>query len=192
MSTVQQYFSDWNMFDEIKKLHQDYSIETFIDNDTLNKLWIFKSGNKILNPIIDTMDKNDVAKIVSGLCYKKWKRIATNLSRDIQVESYKENYSENSNVANENKVTSNNTTNHNVSCYNEDSLEPKDENVTNLSTVDNKNYTGNKTYEKTVTRGDDLKNIEYAIKFLKNNNLCDIIISDVDNVLCLKIYDTEV
>ena len=42
MSTVQQYFSNWNLFDEIKKLHQDYSIETFIDNDTLNKLWIFK------------------------------------------------------------------------------------------------------------------------------------------------------
>lgn len=191
MSTVQQYFSGWNLFDEIKKLHQDYSIENFIDNDTLNKLWIFKSGNKILNPIIDTMDKNDVAKIVSGLCYEKWKRISTNLSKDIQVESYKENYSENSNDTNEKKVTSNNTTNHNVSCYNEDSFEPKDENVTNLSTVDNKNYTGNKTYEKTVTRGDDLKNIEYAIKFLKNNNLCDIIISDVDNVLCLKIYDTE-
>ena len=191
MSTVQQYFSDWNMFDEIKKLHQDYSIETFIDNDTLSKLWIFKSGNKILNPIIDTMDKNDVAKIVSGLYYEKWKRIATNLVKDIQVESYKENYSENSNDTKENKVTSNNTTNHNVSCYNEDSFEPKDENVTNLSTVDNKNYTSNKTYEKTVTRGDDLKNIEYAINFLKNNNLCDIIISDVDNVLCLKIYDTE-
>ena len=191
MSTVQQYFSDWNLFDEIKKLHQDYSIETFIDNDTLSKLWIFKSGNKILNPIIDTMDKNDVAKIVSGLCYEKWKRIATNLVKDIQVESYKENYSENSNDTNENKVTSNNTTNHNVSCYNEDSFEPKDENVTNLSTVDNKNYTSNKTYEKTVTRGDDLKNIEYAINFLKNNNLCDIIISDLDNVLCLKIYDTE-
>lgn len=191
MSTVQQYFSNWNLFDEIKKLHQDYSIETFIDNDTLNKLWIFKSGNKILNPNIDTMNKNDVAKIVSGVCYEKWKRIATNLVKDIQIESYKENYSENSNDTNENKVTSNNTTSHNVSCYNEDSLEPKDENVTNLSTVDNKNYTGNKTYEKTVTRGDDLKNIEHAINFLKNNNLCDIIISDVDNVLCLKIYDTE-
>jgi len=191
MSTVQQYFSDWNLFDEINKLHQDYSIETFIDNDTLNKLWIFKSGNKILNPIIDTMDKKDVAKIVSGLYYEKWKRISTNLAKDIQVEYYKENYSENSNDTNENKVTSNNTTNHNVSCYNEDTFEPKDENVTNLSTVDNKNYTSNKTYEKTVTRGDDLKNIGYAINFLKNNNLCDIIITDVDNVLCLKIYDTE-
>ena len=189
---VKQRFNlDDNLFAAMEIVDPTFPLKNVIDSDTINKLWIVHSGNKMINPIMDDMTTNEIAEILLGLFGGNWERIIKTFSKEFVTSYYQETYDESNTDKTENSNTENNKSANNISGYNDDELTPKDETVTSNTSTNSKNGSSSRNYTKKVEKGSDLKNTTYALDFLKRNNLCDIIIANIDNFLCLKVYDTE-
>ncbi len=182
---VSERFQNVNLFSKMNDV-KPLPTNNIISPDALNKLWLVKSGFKSLGSI-QSLSDDDIAVVLSSMFNDKWESLVTSLSN--VTTGYKETYSEQSTGNNVMNETSNSTSNNNVSAYNAEDFTPKESTSDNVTSNNTNDKTGTRDYVKTIQRNSDVTAKETVINFLQNNNICNIIFTDIDKVMCLSVYE---
>lgn len=192
MNTIKERFKNINIFElmEVRSSPLTLHIFNVIDIEPLNNLFLTVYGNKQCSDICNLLDEN-IADILLAKYYEKWERLYDEINDKLPLNNVVENYTENSKANLNNNITENNTTNNNKSGYNSDTMLPDDETVEKNNTINTHENSNEKSYTKTVKKASDIYLKKYRIDFLQKMNICDIIITDINTVLCLPIYIDE-
>lgn len=182
---VSERFQNVNIFSKMNDL-KPLPTNEFISVDALNKLWLVKSGFKTLGEIRHLSD-DDIAVVLSSSFSDKWTNLVSNFT-DVGT-GYRETYSENTTGNNVVSGTTNSVSSNNVSAYDSDDFTPKDSNTDNVTENNSKDSTGSREYTKTIRRSSDISAKQKVINFLQNNNICNIMFTDIDKVLCISVYE---
>lgn len=183
--TIAERFQNVNIFEKMNTF-KTLPTNDMISVEALNKLWLVRSGFKVMGGICNLSD-DDIATILSSLYHDKWTALLSNLS-DVGT-GYRETYSENTtgnNVVNE---TSNTVSSNNVSADNSETYSPKDQNTDDVTANNTRDTTGSKEYTKTIKKNSDLTAKQTVVNFLQKNNICNIMFTDIEKELCLSIYE---
>lgn len=179
-------FNEWNLdqlsiFAELDDLNPNTLIGE-IGVSFLTAYYKMNYGEKIVPKSIVKMSNAEVAQIINGRFYSQWERIHELYSEKLPVGFESETTVDETFIDSGSKEVSNNSTNK-VTAYNDDSFSDDNSNDTMISESDNRDR--NKQYSQKKTSLDSLakqKNIAY------NENMTNVICSDISKVVSLSIY----
>lgn len=171
-----------NLFTEMKNI-KPLPIFDFIDDNTLNQLYIMKYGNRVITSNVIDIDAEVLASVLINAYGFKWDNIILNLTNSInELADYKELITET--ITDEGSLNSSRENINKVSAYNVDDF-------VNNSSDDNSE----------INTSTNLKNRQYEIKKLKDVgvygkihsylnriNICDIIFTDINQLITNKIF----
>lgn len=183
---IAEKFTDETMFTIINN-SLDWSIK--IPAKNLYLLYITKYGCRELLSIFDNTDINLIMSSISDMYKDKWNNLHTKLLEELvpvggaETENFTETITENNTTTtsdNENTITK-------VSAYNVDDF-ANDESNTSIkdgNTMQDNSRTHE--YTKTKSNNSSVKLVENYFNLLSKNNICDIIFTDINNVISTRV-----
>ena len=171
-----------NLFTEMKNI-KPLSIFNFIDDNTLNKLYIMKYGNRVITSNVVDIDVELLASVLINAYGFKWDNIILNLTNSInELADYKELITE--------------------TITDEGSLNLTRENINKISAYNVDDFVNNSSDDNSeINKSTNLKKRQYEIKKLKDIgiyekinsyltriNICDIMFTDINQLITNKIF----
>ena len=154
----------------------------FIDADTLNQLYIMKYGNRELTSNVVDVDVTLLARVIIRTYGFKWDNMVLNLTNSIkELADYNELITET--ITDEGSLHLTRENINKVSAYNVDDFinnSSDDNSETNTNTKLKK-----RQYE--IRKLKDIKVYEKVNSYLNKTNICDIIFTDINQMLTTKI-----
>ena len=170
------------LFTEMKKIKQ-LALFDFIDEDTLNQLYIMKYGNRELTSNVVDVDVTLLASVLIRTYCFKWDNMVLNLTNSIkELAEYNELITET--ITDEGSLHLTRENINKVSAYNIDDFvnnSSDDNSETNTSTNLKK-----RQYE--IKKLKDIKLYDRVNTYLNKTNICDTIFMDINNLLTTKIF----
>ena len=170
------------LFTEMKKIKQ-LALFDFIDEDTLNQLYIMKYGNRVLTSNVVDVDVTLLASVLIRTYCFKWDNMVLNLTNSIkELAEYNELITET--ITDEGSLHLTRENINKVSAYNIDDFvnnSSDDNSETNTSTNLKK-----RQYE--IKKLKDIKLYDRVNTYLNKTNICDTIFMDINNLLTTKIF----
>lgn len=170
------------LFTEMRKINP-LPIFDFIDEDTLNQLYIMKYGNRELTSNVVDMYVTELASVLIRTYGFKWDNMVLNLTNSIkEFAEYNELITET--ITDEGSLHLTRENINKVSAYNVDDF-------INNSSDDNSetNTTNNlKKRQYEIKKLKDVKAYERINTYLNKTNICDIIFMDINQLLTTKIF----
>ena len=154
----------------------------FIDEDTLNQLYIIKYGNRELTSNVVNVDVTLLASVLIHTYCFKWDNMVLNLTNSIkELADYNELITET--ITDEGSLHLTRENINKATAYNIDDFvnnSSNDNSETNTSTKLKK-----RQYE--IRKLKDIKVYEKVNSYLNKTNICDIIFTDINQMLTTKI-----
>lgn len=171
-----------SIFTEMKKI-KPLALFDFIDDGTLNQLYLIKYGNRELTSNVADVDVTLLASVLIRAYGFKWDNMVLNLTNSIkELADYNELITET--ITNEGSLHLTRENINKISAYNVDDLvnnSSDDNSETNTSTNLKK-----RQYE--IKKLKDIKVYERVNTYLNKTNIFDIIFIDINRVLTTKIF----
>ena len=170
------------LFTEMKKI-KPLALFDFIDEDTLNQLYIMKYGNRELTSNVVDVDVTLLAMVLIRTYGFKWDNMLLNLTNSIkELADYNELITETITAEGSLHLTRENI--NKVSAYNVDDFinNSSDDN----SEINTTNNLKKRQYE--IKKLKDIKVYESLHTYLNRTNMCDIIFIDINRLLTTKIF----
>lgn len=171
------------LFTVMKDNSPSLPIFDFIDDETLNQLYIMKYGNRELTSNVVDVDVTLLAMVLIRTYGFKWNNMILNLTNSIkELADYNELITET--ITDEGSLHLTRENINKVSAYNVDDF-------VNNSSDDNSetNTTNNlKKRQYEIKKLKDIKVYEKVHTYLNKTNICDIIFMDVNQLLTSKIF----
>lgn len=175
-----------HLFVEIHKINPDLKIFSVVTPELLDSAYLFKFSSRICTPVVLSTTIDNIAGIVNAMFAQKWDTLFDSVKAvNSSVVNAGEHTTETTNSTNTPDVTTEITGQ--VSPY--DSAEFANNDKT---TTTNKGTTTTHTdreYTRTTPNANTTNNI---FQYLKNNPLYDTMFTDVNSVLTLNIFESEV
>lgn len=166
-----------DVFTQIKA-KESLLIFDFISSETLDKIYSFKYGNRLLNDKASETEKSIVIDVVVGYFAEKWNNYFLTVSESIpQMKNYIETVQET--ISDNGSINFNRNSLNKVSAYNVDDFV----NNTNNDDVETSETENTKTRSYEITK---LKNVGFyndIISYLTKNNVYDIMMVDLNSIL---------
>lgn len=170
------------LFTEMKKI-SPLPIFDFIEDETLNQLYIMKYGNRELTSNVVDVDVKLLASVLIRAYGFKWDNMVLNLTNSIkELADYNELITET--ITDEGSIHLTRENINKVSAYNVDDF-------VNNSSDDNSetNTTNNlKKRQYEIKKLKDIKVYDRVNTYLNKTNICDIIFMDINKLLTTKIF----
>ena len=171
------------LFTEMKNISPSLPIFDFIDDDTLNQLYIMKYGNRELTSNVVDVDVTLLARVLIRTYGFKWDNMVLNLTNSIkELAEYNELITET--ITDEGSLHLMRENINKVTAYNVDDF-------VNNSSDDNSetNTTNNlKKRQYEIKKLKDIKVYERVHTYLNKTNICDIIFMDINQLLTTKVF----
>lgn len=171
-----------NLFTEMKNLKQ-LPIFDFIDDNTLNQLYIMKYGNRGITSNVVDIDVELLASVLINAYGFKWDNIILNLTNSInELADYKELITET--ITDEGSLNLTRENINKVSAYNVDDF-------VNNSSDDNSEIntsTNLKERQYEIKKLKDIGIYDKINSYLNRINICDIMFADINQLITTKIF----
>lgn len=170
------------LFTEMEKVSPS-QIFYFIDTYTLNVLYIMKYGNRELTYNVVDMNVTELARIIILTYGFKWDNMLLNLTNSIkELADYNELITET--ITDEGSLHLSRENINKVTAYNVDDF------VNNSSDDNSETNTSNnlKKRQYEIKKLKDIKVYERINTYLNKTNICDIIFTDINQLLTTKIF----
>ena len=170
------------LFTEMKKINP-LPIFDFIDEDTLNQLYIMKYGNREVTSNVVDVDVALLATVLIRTYGFKWDNMVLNLTNSInELADYNELITET--ITDEGSLHLARENINKVSAYNVDDF------VNNSSDDNSETNTSNnlKKRQYEIKKLKDIKVYERVHTHLNKTNICDIIFMDINQLVTTKIF----
>lgn len=171
-----------NLFTEMKNI-KPLPIFDFIDDNTLNQLYIMKYGNRGLTSNVVDIDVELLASVLINAYGFKWDNIILNLTNSInELADYKELITET--ITDEGSLNLTRENINKVSAYNVDDF-------VNNSSDDNSEIntsTNLKERQYEIKKLKDIGIYEKINSYLNRINICDIMFTDINQLITTKIF----
>lgn len=170
------------LFTEMKKI-KPLPIFDFIDDNTLNQLYIMKFGNREITSNVFDIDVKVLASVLINAYGFKWDNIILNLTNNInELANYKEIITET--ITDEGSLNLTRKNINQVSAYNVDDF-------VNNSSDDNSEINKHTNVKKRQYEIQKLKDVGIYDKinsYLNRINICDIMFTDINQLITNKIF----
>ena len=170
------------LFTEMRKINP-LPIFDFIDEDTLNQLYIMKYGNREVTSNVVDVDVTLLATVLIRTYGFKWDNMVLNLTNSIkELADYNELITET--ITDEGSLQLTRENINKVSAYNVDDF------VNNSSDDNSETNTSNnlKKRQYEIKKLKDIKVYERVHTYLNKTNICDIIFMDINQLVTTKIF----
>jgi len=171
-----------NLFTEMKNI-KPLPIFDFIDDNTLNQLYIMKYGNREITSNVVDIDVELLASVLINAYGFKWDNIILNLTNSInELADYKELITET--ITDEGSLNLTRENINKVSAYNVDDF-------VNNSSDDNSEIntsTNLKERQYEIKKLKDIGIYDKINSYLNRINICDIMFTDVNQLITNKIF----
>ena len=171
-----------NLFTEMKNI-KPLPIFDFIDDNTLNQLYIMKYGNREITSNVVDIDVELLASVLINAYGFKWDNIILNLTNSINdLADYKELITET--ITDEGSLNLTRENINKVSAYNVDDF-------VNNSSDDNSEIntsTNLKERQYEIKKLKDIGIYEKINSYLNRINICDIMFTDINQLITNKIF----
>ena len=170
------------LFTEMRKINP-LPIFDFIDEDTLNQLYIMKYGNREVTSNVVDVDVTLLARVLIRTYGFKWDNMVLNLTNSIkELADYNELITET--ITDEGSLHLTRENINKVSAYNVDDF------VNNSSDDNSETNTSNnlKKRQYEIKKLKDIKVYERVNTYLNKTNICDIIFMDINQLVTTKIF----
>lgn len=171
-----------NLFTEMKNI-KPLPIFDFIDDNTLNQLYIMKYGNRGITSNVVDIDVELLASVLINAYGFKWDNIILNLTNSInELADYKELITET--ITDEGSLNLTRENINKVSAYNVDDF-------VNNSSDDNSEIntsTNLKERQYEIKKLKDIGIYDKINSYLNRINICDIMFTDINQLITNKIF----
>lgn len=171
-----------NLFTEMKNI-KPLPIFDFIDDNTLNQLYIMKYGNREITSNVVDIDVELLASVLINAYGFKWDNIILNLTNSInELADYKELITET--ITDEGSLNLTRENINKVSAYNVDDF-------VNNSSDDNSEIntsTNLKERQYEIKKLKDIGIYDKINSYLNRINICDIMFTDINQLITNKIF----
>ena len=186
---ISDKFSSENLFEKMNEI----KTLPWTDFTYINMLWLKNYGSRKILPSWEKSPITDIANLLTIMYATRWEILFSNVSKDILVNGNKSNTStktitDNNHVSRE---TTNNTV-HKVSAFDSEEFADDNSDTENSTSQETANNDKKEVVESNGKNGNFTNDFIAFNSYLTKTKFFDMIMTDINNVLTVKIMECDI